>query len=109
MRYFTSYFRLLLTTFRIRNQSLDGAETPSKTPREDIPWPALDRLSPGNIKKTMSSIMQEWEKSLSPPPGNRTNSLPVLAPDGESANAKEALETAEATRSTQDELVMMSR
>ncbi|KAA8564595.1 hypothetical protein EYC84_011510 [Monilinia fructicola] len=35
--------------------------------RDEIQWPALDQLKPGNLKKTVSTIMQEWEKSLTPP------------------------------------------
>lgn len=32
-------------------------------------WPVLDKLTPGNLKRTVSGIMEEWEKSLTPPPG----------------------------------------
>jgi len=35
----------------------------------ELTWPAaLNRLTPGNIKKSASDFMKEWEKSLSPPP-----------------------------------------
>ena len=34
--------------------------------RDDIPWPALQKLSPGNLKRTASTLMHEWEKSLTP-------------------------------------------
>ncbi|TVY18127.1 hypothetical protein LARI1_G004489 [Lachnellula arida] len=44
-----------------------GSSTPSK--RDDLQWPALDKLTPGNLKRTVSTIMQEWENSLTPPPG----------------------------------------
>lgn len=34
----------------------------------DINWQAaLNRLTPGNIKRTATDLMKEWEKSLSPP------------------------------------------
>ena len=32
--------------------------------RKEIPWPALTKLSPGNLKRTASSFMSEWERSL---------------------------------------------
>lgn len=43
--------------------------------REEIPWPALNNLTPGNLKRTASAIMKEWEKSLTPPPENTRDSL----------------------------------
>lgn len=35
-------------------------------PRDSIPWPALVKLSPSNLKRTASHLMSEWEKSLTP-------------------------------------------
>ena len=32
--------------------------------RDDIPWPALTKLTPGSLKMTASTLMSEWEKSL---------------------------------------------
>lgn len=29
----------------------------------EIPWPALTKLSPGNLKMTASNLMNEWEKT----------------------------------------------
>ncbi|ESZ93415.1 hypothetical protein SBOR_6208 [Sclerotinia borealis F-4128] len=40
-------------------------DSPSR--RDEIQWPALDQLTPGNLKRTVSTIMKEWEKSLTPP------------------------------------------
>ncbi|KAL8704653.1 MAG: hypothetical protein Q9201_002187 [Fulgogasparrea decipioides] len=34
---------------------------------QDIPWPALTKLSPGNLRMTASTLMNEWEKSLAQP------------------------------------------
>ncbi|TAQ87272.1 hypothetical protein B7494_g4423 [Chlorociboria aeruginascens] len=51
----------------------DQPNTPSK--REEIQWPALDKLTPSNLKRTVSTIMTEWEKSLTPPPEERSNPL----------------------------------
>lgn len=34
--------------------------------RDAIPWPALNKLTPGNLKRTASHLMSEWEKSLTP-------------------------------------------
>ena len=35
--------------------------------REAIPWPTLVKLSPGNLRRTASNFLEEWEKSLTPP------------------------------------------
>jgi hypothetical protein len=45
-------------------------ETPmSPTKMTELGWPsALKGLTPGNIKKTASDFMKEWEKSLATPP-----------------------------------------
>jgi hypothetical protein len=55
-------------------QSTDSVSTPSK--RDEIQWPALENLKPGNLKRTVSTIMKEWEKSLTPPPEERQDLLP---------------------------------
>lgn len=34
---------------------------------DGIPWPALQKLTPTNLRRTASHLMAEWEKSLSPP------------------------------------------
>jgi hypothetical protein len=39
--------------------------------RNSIPWPDLVKLSPGNLKRTASHLMKEWEKNLTPPPESR--------------------------------------
>ncbi|KAJ9664479.1 hypothetical protein H2201_005228 [Coniosporium apollinis] len=36
--------------------------------RDSIPWPALVKLSPSNLKRTASHLMSQWENSLTPPP-----------------------------------------
>lgn len=32
--------------------------------RDDIPWPVLTKSTPGRLKRTASSLMNEWERSL---------------------------------------------
>ena len=54
-------------------QYAEIASNPSK--RDEIQWPALENLKPGNLKRTVSTIMKEWEKSLTPPPEERRNPL----------------------------------
>jgi hypothetical protein len=34
---------------------------------DQIPWPALQKLSPSRLGRTASTLMKEWEKSLSLP------------------------------------------
>ncbi|CAK7239775.1 MAG: hypothetical protein STHCBS139747_001210 [Sporothrix thermara] len=49
--------------------------SPSGSKTNDISWPAaLNRLTPGNIKRTATDLMKEWEKSLSPPGENASMS-----------------------------------
>jgi hypothetical protein len=43
--------------------------------RDSIPWPALNNLTPSNLKRTASTIMKEWEKSLTPPADSRVDPL----------------------------------
>ncbi|CAG8973171.1 hypothetical protein HYALB_00008763 [Hymenoscyphus albidus] len=69
---------------------LDQLDTPSK----DLQWPAsLDILTPGNIRKTFSTVMQDWEKSLSPSlveEGPREMSLESAVGSGETKDDSEA-------------------
>ncbi|CAK7222811.1 hypothetical protein SCUCBS95973_004963 [Sporothrix curviconia] len=58
------------TTPQKRNStaSIFSPTSPSGSKTNDINWPAaLNRLTPGNIKRTATDLMKEWEKSLSPP------------------------------------------
>ncbi|KAI9828448.1 MAG: hypothetical protein M1832_002876 [Thelocarpon impressellum] len=36
--------------------------------REDLAWPALKQLSPVNLKRTASTLLSDWERSLTPRP-----------------------------------------
>ena len=42
--------------------------TPNSGKRDAIPWPSLQKLAPGNLKRTASNLINEWEKSITPPP-----------------------------------------
>lgn len=98
-----------LMKFRIRDDS-DGMDTPSRAPREDLQWPALDKLTPGNLKRTVSTIMQEWEKSLTPSPDVRPNPLSrANSSVTTTPSASEAKEAAEARRRSVQDLIIMSR
>ncbi|RFU33444.1 hypothetical protein B7463_g2866, partial [Scytalidium lignicola] len=33
----------------------------------EITWPGLDQLTPGHLKRTVTTLMSEWEKALTPP------------------------------------------
>ena len=63
---------------RILDPYTEAPDTPSKR-GDEIQWPALDKLTPGNLKRTVSTLMQEWEKSLTPPPGGCED--PSVTPD----------------------------
>ncbi|KAE8449635.1 hypothetical protein EG329_007965 [Mollisiaceae sp. DMI_Dod_QoI] len=78
----------------------DDSNTSSR--RDEIQWPALDKLSPGaikgNLQRTMSTIMKEWEKSITPPPERPEDPLAKAGKDEKTDSS-----------STHDEVVMMSR
>lgn len=85
--------------YNVKIMSDESNNTPSK--RDSIQWPALDKLSPGaikgNLQRTMSTIMTEWEKSITPPPERQADPL-----------AKAGEEVTDST-STHEDVVMMSR
>ncbi|KAF2769195.1 hypothetical protein EJ03DRAFT_327639 [Teratosphaeria nubilosa] len=37
--------------------------------KDPIPWPSLSKLGPANLRRTASHLMNEWEKQLTPSPG----------------------------------------
>lgn len=37
--------------------------------KEPLPWPALNKLRPTSLRRTASHLMSEWEKSMTPEPG----------------------------------------
>lgn len=80
-----------------RIQSNDEPSTPSK--RDSIQWPALDKLTAqnlrGGLQRTISTIMTEWEKSITPPPEREETSDP-LGSASEEAHI-------------QDQVILMSR
>lgn len=58
--------------------SIKSIETPPLK-KNEIPWPDLSdlkqQLTPSQLTRTVSTIMKEWEKSLTPPPEDRKDSL----------------------------------
>ena len=55
------------TSPRVSTDRSSSSETPSK--RDSIPWPALNKFGPATLRRTASHLMNEWEKSLTPSPG----------------------------------------
>lgn len=51
------------------NPSRDVGETADGKDKEPIPWPALSKLKPTSLRRTASHLMSEWEKSMTPEPG----------------------------------------
>ncbi|KAF2455482.1 hypothetical protein BDY21DRAFT_380570 [Lineolata rhizophorae] len=55
------------------NASTNGVNAPAASSssghhkRDSIPWPALVKLAPSKLTRTASNLMNEWEKSISPP------------------------------------------
>ncbi|KAI4154106.1 MAG: hypothetical protein LQ340_001883 [Diploschistes diacapsis] len=57
-----------LSTPRSSLSSSDAAKDKRRSVNLDqIPWPALQRLSPSHLTRTASHLMLEWEKSLGDP------------------------------------------
>lgn len=48
------------------NKEGEAAEGKEKEP---LPWPALSKLRPTSLRRTASHLMSEWEKSMTPEPG----------------------------------------
>jgi hypothetical protein len=51
-----------------RDESKEGGAGEGKE-KEPIPWPALSKLKPTSLRRTASHLMSEWEKSMTPEPG----------------------------------------
>ena len=53
----------------------EGLQVPSshheRVKRDSLPWPAISKLSPSNLRRTASNLMADWEKSLTPPADDR--------------------------------------
>ncbi|EEP79139.1 predicted protein [Uncinocarpus reesii 1704] len=49
-------------------KAVEDANRADGNQSENIPWPALTKLHPSNLTRTASSLMAEWERSLSPSP-----------------------------------------
>jgi hypothetical protein len=52
-----------------RNDSQQRGEEEDGKEKEPIPWPALSKLKPTSLRRTASHLMSEWEKSMTPEPG----------------------------------------
>ena len=46
-----------------------NGETVEEKEKDPIPWPALSKLKPTSLRRTASHLMSEWEKSMTPEPG----------------------------------------
>ncbi|KAF4626574.1 hypothetical protein G7Y89_g11586 [Cudoniella acicularis] len=93
---------------KIAGETSDGTNTPSK--RDEIQWPALDKLTPTNLKQTMSSMMKEWEKSIAPPLEEQKDRLMqwTVTSTTEEATHTNA-ESSEGSDTTTGEALMMTR
>ncbi|KAI1982430.1 hypothetical protein LOZ53_000138 [Ophidiomyces ophidiicola] len=49
-------------------KALETDQATSNGQTESIPWPVITKLRPSNLTRTASSLMEEWERSLSPSP-----------------------------------------
>jgi len=53
-----------------------GDSVPDPSVSDGIPWPAITKMAPSKLNRTASSLMTEWERSLSP---DRTPASPTLS------------------------------
>ena len=54
-----------------RKSSLDSKQTlmhAENGRKGSLPWPALNKLRPGQFTRTTAALMEEWQRSLNPPP-----------------------------------------
>lgn len=51
-----------------RPTSQNNSSIPDPSVSDGIPWPAITKLAPSKLTRTASSLMSEWERSLSPSP-----------------------------------------
>lgn len=73
------------------NSSIDVTPRPSTAidpPRDSIPWPALNKLRPTQLRRTASHLMDEWEKSLTSNPHQSRST--GLRPPHQSASSRPA-------------------
>ncbi|TKA79297.1 hypothetical protein B0A55_04248 [Friedmanniomyces simplex] len=49
--------------------SMDRAPPAPAEKKDPIPWPALSKFGPATLRRTASHLMSEWERSLTPTPG----------------------------------------
>lgn len=84
------------TSSELADSASDGISTPMtdehsrQTPRtstslagnkrNSIPWPDLEKLTPSSLKRTASTLMKEWERSMTPSPS--VEEIEGLAYDG---------------------------
>ncbi|KAH6665626.1 hypothetical protein B0J14DRAFT_492102 [Halenospora varia] len=92
---------------KIAGESSGGADTPSK--REPLQWPALDNLTPTNLKRTMSSMMKEWEKTLTPPLEEQRERLVKWTTTSTDEEVTSSDGGSQLTETTTEEALMMSR
>lgn len=59
----------------------------SQASREGIPWPALIKLAPSNLRRTASHLMEEWEKSLTSSPDEMGGKADYVAAAGTNRKA----------------------
>jgi hypothetical protein len=51
---------------------------------DGIPWPVITKIAPSKLARTASTLMAEWERSLSPSPDRKSGSgsnSPILDKD----------------------------
>ncbi|KAF2719020.1 hypothetical protein K431DRAFT_322068 [Polychaeton citri CBS 116435] len=51
----------------------DPSDRKRDSKRDSIPWPTISKMGPAQLKRTASHLMSEWEKSLTPSPGEEWN------------------------------------
>ncbi|KAK4621598.1 hypothetical protein CLAFUW4_07195 [Fulvia fulva] len=59
--------------------------------KEALPWPALKKSGIGSLRRTASHLLSEWEKSLTPSPGEEFTGQEDYLGAGASAAAAEAI------------------
>nr|POE87270.1 hypothetical protein CFP56_29859 [Quercus suber] len=53
----------------VSNTTSPRTSTDKDLRKDPIPWPALGKIGPATLRRTASHLMSEWERSLTPDPG----------------------------------------
>lgn len=70
------HYALTAYSFGDWRPTSQSEHVPDPSVSDGIPWPAITKLAPSKLPRTASSLMAEWERSLSPSPDRTAPASP---------------------------------